>query len=518
MAAGSAASSDDTAKPVRKSRGRGLGLGLQVDPADLRMKFLTWRDWLYELRFSGSMGLLISCLLHGIVLVILALIIYELPGREDQDPYLATWLDPTKTPSSNTSRRKPVALPMTIAAVPTPQPTVKPTPAPQPSESPKSVDVQPAAIGGALKNRELISKGENAAVEKLGGTNDAQRAVRAGLSWLARQQTSEGKWELHQGYPDAAFKVIRTDTGATALALLAFQGAGHTAYHGEHAPVVKKGLKWLVDIQDPDTGDLHDQRQEEGRQPAFYAHAMATMALCEALALTQDDALRVPAEKAVKYLIDAQHPETGGWKYRPISKMMVGDLSVTGWALMALHTARMAGIEVAASDFERASAFLDSVQESHGARYKYEPLDPPQRVTAALTAEGLLCRQWLGWPKSHPPMLDGVAYLLDGARKPEWSGGRRNVYAWYYTSQMFHNLGGEPWEQWYPPVRDLIVRHQINSGSGKSPNDVRGSWHPNQPPGSPEEYGEKAGRLYVTVMCILILETPYRHQPLYAAE
>mgnify|MGYP002682620655 FL=1 len=191
-------------------------------------------------------------------------------------------------------------------------------PVPQPSDTPKNVVVQPAAIGGALKNRELISQGENAAVEKLGGTNDAQRAVRTGLSWLARQQTSDGKWELHQGYPDAAFKVIRTDTGATALALLAFLGAGHTAYHGEHAPVVKKGLKWLVEIQDPETGDLHDQRQEEGRQAAFYAHAMATMALCEALAITQDDALRVPAEKAVKYLIDAQHPESGGWN--PVMK------------------------------------------------------------------------------------------------------------------------------------------------------------------------------------------------------
>jgi hypothetical protein len=279
--------------------------------------------------------------------------------------------------------------------------------------------------------------------------------------------------------------------------------------------VVRKGLDWLVDTQDRSTGDLHDQRQEEGRQPAFYAHAMGTIVLCETLALTDDDRYRRAAQMAVDYLLSAQHPDFGGWKYRPISLRMVGDLSVTGWALMALHTARMAGLEVPPGDFERAAAFLDSVQVQDGARYKYEPLDPATRATAALTAEGLLCRQWLGWPKDHPPLKDGVLWLLDDEHRPEWSAGRRNVYGWYYTAQLLHNMGGDTWQSWYPPVRDLIVKHQVSGGSSKSPNDVRGSWHPTLPPGLGEEYGDKAGRLYVTALCLLILETPYRHRPIY---
>ncbi|MDZ4686961.1 MAG: hypothetical protein SH850_17945 [Planctomycetaceae bacterium] len=206
---------------------------------------------------------------------------------------------------------------------------------------------------------------------------------------------------------------------------------------------------------------------------------------------------------------------TGGWKYRPISKMMVGDLSVTGWALMALHTARMAGLNVPPQEFERASAFLDSVAERGGARYKYEPHDPADRITVALTAEGLLCRQWLGWDRHHPPLTDGVTLLTADEHRPQWSPGRRNVYAWYYTAQVLHNLGGEPWEEWYAPTRDLVVKSQITSGSAKSPTDIRGSWHPNQPPGAGEEYADKAGRLYVTALCLLILETPYRHRPVY---
>jgi len=496
------------------------GWSLKVAPEDLSLRPMSFKDWLREIWFAGSLGVIASMIAHVIAMIVMALIVISHPERTEADPYLISWLDPSQTPPE--TKRKPVSLPLTIATAPTPSPSAPPETVTPPAATAYSsqVAVRPADVRGALGGRGAGTGGGGAAnpgeLERLGGSASAQSAIKSGLAWLARQQTSDGRWELHQGYPDPGRSVVRTDTGATALALLALLGAGHTPYSGDHAQVVKKGLQWLIDVQDRETGDLHDQRQEEGRQPAFYAHAMGTIALCEALAMTKDDRwLGPPAQKAVEYLLGSQHPDNGGWKYRPISRMMVGDLSVTGWALMALHTARMAGLKVPQADFERASAFLDSVQTQQGARYKYEPLDPANRVTAALTAEGLLCRQWLGWPKDHPPMQNGVNWLLSDENAPEWMPGRRNVYAWYYTAQMLHNLGGDPWQKWYPPVRDTIVKHQVSGGSAKSPNDVRGSWHPTQPPGLGEEYSDKAGRLYVTAMCLLILETPYRHRPLY---
>lgn len=510
----------------RPKRVRGPNLGIDVDPTQSLWQQLTWREKLQRVALTLGTGVGISVILHATVLIAMGLWIYQLPRQEVVDTYIADWFDASHMPVTTKGKRKPVGLPVNLNAVPTtggegsakkPPTEIAPVAGPGPG-------VKPVNVGqGALGNRGIGTGGTGRGtgngsggndLEGLGGSDDSQRAVKAGLAWLARQQTNEGKWELHQGYPDPGFKVIRTDTGATALALLAFLGTGATHLEGDHANVVKKGLKWLVDTQDPNTGDLHDQRQEEGRQPAFYAHAMATLVLCETLALTQDDTYRGPAEKAVRYLLDSQHPDFGGWKYRPISKQMTGDLSVTGWALMALHTARIAGIDVAEGEFERASQFLDSVSENQGARYKYEPQDPPNRVTAALTAEGLLCRQWMGWPQDYPPMRNGVSFLLRPENRAEWSGGRRNVYGWYYMAQTLHNLGGEPWETWFPPVRNLIVKHQVSGGGGKG-NDIRGSWHPTQPPGMGEEYGDKAGRLYVTVMCLLILETPYRHKPLY---
>ncbi len=465
---------------------------------------------------SVSWGVGLSVLMHVVLAVLLALWIIRLPRRDDVDPRIINWVQPFAGggPSSRGPRQL-VHLPIELGPG-----TVIETPMKeQPSEggggdsaagtgTGAGPDVKPVNVGHALKNRGGAGAGP------AGETDDAHQAIQRGLDWLKRMQLSDGRWELHQGYPDAGSSTIKSDTGATGLALLAFLGDGHTHQHGNFTDTVDRGLKWLREIQDPETGDLHDMRYEEGREPAVFSHALATIALSEALALTGDERLREPVQRAVDYLLKSQHPEQGGWKYRPIAREANGDMAVTGWALMALHTARMAGIEVSLDDLRRSSGFLDSVQEQQGARYKFEPLNTSQYVTPPLTAEGILCRQWLGWPKNYPPHAEAVHYLLDDSVKPQWVEGKRNVYSWFFIAQVLHNCGGEEWQKWFPPTRDLIVRHQMKSG----PPKVRGSWHPTQPEGARQEYGEKAGRLYVTAMCLLILETPTRNAPIYADE
>lgn len=485
---------------------------VDFEPLKERLQIRNWMDRLRGDLSSGSYGLIVSIAVHGVVMLILAMILFKVRVAGDGDPLIASWLTPGEKAASQGRKFKPIAIPIDVG--PSTNKVAAQTPSSSgESETTQKVGVAPVDVSQALDSRNPRTRTAN--LERLGGTPDAERAIKQGLQWLSRQQQPDGRWELHQGYPDPGFKTIRTDTGATALALLAFLGHGNTHQTGEFSDNVAKGLKWLRGIQDPLNGDLHDLRQEEGRNGAFYAHAMATIALCEALALTQDNDLQKPAERAVKYLLDSQHPDNGGWKYRPISKQMVGDLSVTGWALMALHTARMAGIEIQHEDFVRASAFLDSVQVKGMARYKYEPTTPDNKATPALTAEALLCRQWLGWPKNFPELAQGVKYVTADEQLPAWSGGRRNVYAWYYTSQMMHNIGGDEWKRWNTAVRDVVVRSQVTGGSAKQSQDTRGSWNPVSPPGDPYEHSEKGGRLYMTALCILILETPYRHQPIY---
>jgi hypothetical protein len=449
-----------------------------------------------------SLGLLASLAVHLVVLVLLA--IYVIHQTRDED--LVALLGGFRT--GRAARTPASAEPVTIAPVApvavngntrkNSQPAGDSEIAPVATRRPAEV-----VVTGALSARLVTRSAEQLRVQ--GGSEETELAVRRGLAWLAQVQRPDGHWQLHTGYPDAG--EIRTDTGATALALLCFLGAGQTHQSGEHSARVARGLDWLKRIQkqgDFLKGDFFDSNQE-GENASFYAHAQATMALTEALVLTGDESLRQPVLDGLAFIAEGQHPRTGGWKYRRGS---AGDLSVFGWQIMALQTGRMAGIEPPPEILDRANGFLELVQSEGGTRYRYEPAS--RAATPAMTAEGLLCRQYLGWPREHPAFGSGGRYLLEDDHLPRWESGRRNVYLWYYAAQMLHNLQGADWDRWNALVRTALVRNQVTSGAR-----VAGSWNPRQPVGHPDENVEKGGRLYLTALCLLTLEVYYRHLPLY---
>jgi len=456
---------------------------------------------------GGSFGAVVSVATHVLILTVLSWFLLDSDELFPEEPLDLRWLTAREVEQKQASRA-----PVKIASVPDGAPTAVPPPVPDPMTPmplrPNRPAVKPIGVSGRLAMRTPELKRKLLLQIDEGGKSDL--AVRSALGWFARQQQPAGNWRLHEGYPDAGRRTARTDTGATSLALLTFLGAGFNHTGGDHQQTVARGLNWLAGQQRPD-GNLFDI-DEFGREEAFYAHSMGTIVLCEAVALTADRGLREAARRAVDFLVTTQQPTIGGWKYQPQTPLTRADLSVTGWALMALHTARIADIEVPEQSFILASNFLDTVALQDGARYRYEP---EFGESQAMTAEGLLCRQWLGWPREHPALESGTRYLLGERHKPEWDNGRRNVYAWYYTAQVLHNVGGAEWEDWYRAVRDQIVSHQTRTGSTRKGADVRGSWHPAQPKGQPAEKSDIAGRLYLAAMCVLVLETPYRHVSVY---
>ncbi|RMG35654.1 MAG: hypothetical protein D6725_12095 [Planctomycetota bacterium] len=504
-----------TLRVLRQAARAGLIGPPEPVESPVRSRWQRWRD-----EVTGWLrGVLTSAVVHAAILFVLAVLSVR-GGGTVFEALQASWSEaaPQRRSQANTSVRTfaPVRIESLPGATPATQAGRKARPVVVPSNRGPNAPqaIRPAGVTGMLQGRSLAHK--TALLRAAGGDDRTAAAIDRGLRWLMRQQRDAGNWRLHEGYPNAGLAVIRTDTGATALALLAFLGDGHTHQTGDFTDTVQRGLDWLIGVQKPN-GDLHDH-VELGRQTAFYAHSQATIALCEAWAMTGDERLREPAERAVAFLVRSQHPYNGGWRYQPQTEKTMGDLSVTGWALMALHTARRAGVMFPEETFERAARFLDAVQEDSGALYKYMPNDPADRVSVAMTAEGLLCRQWFGWGPQHPAMRRGARFLLDHCGTPRWQTGVRNVYAWYYVAQVLHNLGGPQWSRWYAAVQREIVDHQAKVGSRAPGKDIFGSWHPTKPVGAPEEYAEKAGRLYVTAMCLLILETPYRHAALYGRE
>jgi hypothetical protein len=281
-----------------------------------------------------------------------------------------------------------------------------------------------------------------------------------------------------------------SDTGLTALALLAFLGAGHT-HQGtsQHAAVVKRGLEWLIEAQRPD-GDLRGQER-------IYCHSMATIALCEAFAITGDERLRAPAQRAVNWLARAQHPQTGGWRYAPGEE---GDTSVYGWALMALRSARSAGLEVPSATWDLAKRWLPRVSSGRrGGLASYQPGVP---ASHAMTAEALFCRQILGGERNDPASVEAADTIIGRLPSPK----DYHLYYWYYGSLALFQHGGEHWKRWNSQLTATLLGTQEKSGHQK------GSWTPLAP------FGVDGGRVFTTATSALCLEVYYRYLPLYGAD
>lgn len=340
------------------------------------------------------------------------------------------------------------------------------------------------ARSGAMKSAMLAMYGAN---------QETIDAVERGLRWLARQQTTKGShvgsWSMRGPFDDGSYSENRV--AATAMAMLAFQGDGNTHREGPYAKSVDGGLKFLIKTQSRRDGFFaHDAPGHE----RTYAQAQATIAICELYAMTKDSSLRGPAQAAVDYAVKAQSTE-GGWRYEP---RQGSDLSVTGWYVMALSSAEAAGLSVPHSTLATISGFLDSVSLYDGAGYSYQKGRPG---TPAMTAEGLLCRQYLGWKRDNEAMAIGIDTLV-----ADWpiNTSDMDVYYWYYATQAIHHYGGSAWTIWNGKMKTDLPRLQIKRGN------ETGSWSPQA-----DEWGQNSGRLYTTCLSIYCLEVYYRHLPLY---
>ena len=350
-----------------------------------------------------------------------------------------------------------------------------------------SDEVSPA-IGFALTGREAGMK--QALLAAYGGNATTEAAVKDGLLWLKKQQRRDGSWSLVGPYRDGGSS--ENAIAATAMALLAYQGAGHTHESGEFRKQVADGWNWLLKQQHKD-GSFVPRNISHHHQ--LYTHAQATIALCELYGMTEDSRFRDAAQRAVDYCVKAQSPE-GGWRYNPGEG---ADTSVTGWFVMALQSAMMARLEVPSPTLANINKFLDSVAVDGGRRYVYQQ---GKHENFAMCAEGLLCRQYLGWKQDDERLIDGVNRVV--ANPVDYDD--ENVYYWYYGTQAAHHMEGEQWNRWNRVMRQKVPENQVKSGP------EAGSWDPNR-----DEWGARgAGRLFTTCLSIYMLEVYYRHLPIYA--
>jgi hypothetical protein len=366
-------------------------------------------------------------------------------------------------------------------------------------------------------------------IERGGGGEATETAVLNAHKWLARHQAADGSWKTKdyvdrcrasgEGTPCKPNPGGADDwaVGNTGLALLAFLGTGlSTATDKEYdginfGKIVRLGIEWLRKQQDQDgcVGARSGSKY-------MYGHAIATIALAEAHGLHDDPTLLLPAQKAVDFLVAAQN-RGDGWRYS--AQCGDSDPSVTGWCVMALRAAELAGLGFRKAAYDGALACLAAFADDERGRAGYrkkgmagdsvpspnEPFDDHPTMTALVMHSRILIQK----RRNDPFLAKGSALLLGDP--PKWGGKAIDFYYWFHASQalfQFNGSRGENWVEWNLVMKDILVKNQnpLNAGC------KGGSWEP------VDRWSHEGGRVYATAINALTLETYYRYVMIFGGK
>ncbi|MCE5278985.1 MAG: prenyltransferase/squalene oxidase repeat-containing protein [Planctomycetaceae bacterium] len=293
-------------------------------------------------------------------------------------------------------------------------------------------------------------------------TPAAEAAIAKALKFLQKSQQSDGSW--------GSYKVA-----TTALTLMAYMVQGHFPDREEYGETMNKGVDFLL-------------RQSATRRgymgTSMYEHGLATLALSEVWGMSNRDELRDALKRAVDVILRAQNP-AGGWRYSP--QPTDADISVTVMQIVALASAKEAGIFVPDATISKAVSYVLSCQEKASGGFGYSgPSGPGFARTAAGVVSLMMCGQ-----RGTEPVLAGLSWLLKMPDGQFESGEGHYFYAHYYGAQAMYQAGDKYYQQWYPRIRESLLKKQ-------SPD---GSWAD----------GQNIG----TQMAVLILGIPNRFLPIY---
>ena len=343
----------------------------------------------------------------------------------------------------------------------------------------RAQDAAPPSAPAPAAPGEQGTAENNAAQDEI--TLALNETVTEGLERLAAMQSEEGSFGGVR-YP--------RHVGITALACLAFMADGNLPGRGPCGENVQRGIDFvLANINE--TGLI----AADTSHGPMYGHGFAALFLGEVYGMTAgggDTRLsqRIHEElvKAVRLIVQTQNEE-GGWRYYPVPHD--ADVSVTICQVMALRSARNAGIEVPKTTIDRAVEYIRQCQHGDGGwRYQLTSGGSAWPRTAA----GVASLNYAGIYEDDA--IDrGLDYLVENAKPGNGRGNRSHYfYGHYYAVQAMYLAGGASWSEWWPLIRDELIDAQTDDGS----------WRDNH-----------AGPSYGTAMALIILQMPKRYLPIF---
>ncbi len=304
-----------------------------------------------------------------------------------------------------------------------------------------------AAIGPPLAAEEPSP--ERSAVDLM--TPEADQAIAKGLEYLAKRQHDDGSFGSGTYHGNVA---------VTALSGMAFMAGGSLPNRGPHGATVAQALDYILASTQESGFIVHAPSATHG---PMYGHGFATLFLAESYGSSHWPEHRDKLVKAVGLIVNTQNQE-GGWRYQP--QRLDADISVTICQVMALRAARNAGIHVPKETIDRCVEYVKRCQNPDGG-FMY--MAQGGESAFARSAAGVVALQSAGIYTGQE-IDKGIGYLRQFVPRP---GVTRHepyyFYGHYYAVQAFWHRGGEPWQQWFPAIRDELIARQRDDGSWTDP-------------------------------------------------
>ena len=292
--------------------------------------------------------------------------------------------------------------------------------------------------------------------------------------------------------PDGSFEGRYGDTAAVpALAGMACLSKGYVPGDAKYGRLVEKAIDYIVSLGD---GRGYLGARGDGR---MYAHSIATLFLSEVSGMVdagRQAKIDATLPKAVKVILEAQavakdEMNRGGWRYQPDSGD--SDTSCSGWALMALRSARLNGARIPEGAIAAAVDYIRRHHHPERGCFGYQNRD---QYAVTLSGAGILCLELCG-KHADPDSLSAARYL-DGVYRTEMERQEYRFYGMYYAAQGLFQIGGERWKRFSGWMYSTWIARQEGDGSW------RGT-------------GGEDSPVYATAMMTLAMSVPYRQLPIY---
>jgi hypothetical protein len=306
---------------------------------------------------------------------------------------------------------------------------------------------------------------------------------------------------------------------------MAYLSRGHQPGLGPYGEQLNRALDFVLSCQMSNglitllpPGPVHQDKMPS--HTAIYNHAISALMLGEVYGQVSGPRAKVVKQaigRALQFSRELQiRPkravDKGGWRYIRVYERsgVDSDLSVTGWHLMFLRSAKNAEFEVPQAWVDEATAYVRRLWDPASGAFNYELYENAgvgTRISRGMTGAGILCLSMAGqhqtpmarsagdWLLAHPFKAFGE---LVPARD-------RFFYGAYYCSQAMAQLGGHYWEQFFPSLADVLVNSQT----------AEGSWPPEVGGYAPTGGEAVFGQVYTTSLAVLSLTPPYQLLPVY---